>query len=289
MRGIDRDLGMNRNISRRDFLNGVGVVLTSSIVAPPWIEAWGLAGQGAAQPEAAPDYYPPALTGMRGSHPGSFEVGHQLRDAKTWREAATDTNESYDLIVVGGGISGLASAHFFRAWAGPKARILVLDNHDDFGGHAKRNEFQHNGRMLLLNGGTLNIEGPGQYSPQAMGLLRTIGIDIDRFEQETAADRATYGKRGLRSGVWFNQERFNVDRLVVGTPGGGARGGAAAVSWPEFLARTPLADQAQKDIARIESKDQPDYMPGLTSDEKKQKLIHMSYQDFLLNVAKVHA
>src|SRR5438093_1462292 len=249
MSGCDRGLGMDRNISRRDFLNGVGVALTSALVTPPWLEAWGLAG-APQSPEAAPGYYPPALTGMRGSHPGSFEVGHQLRDGKPWRDAATDTGEAYDLVVVGGGLSGLASAHFFRAAVGPNARILVLDNHDDFGGHAKRNEFRHDGRMLLLNGGTLNIEGPGQYSPQAMGLLRTIGIDIDRFEQETATDRAAYGKYGLRGGVWFNKERFNVDRLVVGTPGGGGRGGAAAASWAEFLAKTPLATQAQKDIAR---------------------------------------
>jgi spermidine dehydrogenase len=284
----DRDLGMGRSISRRDFLNGVSLALGGSVLGPPWLEALG--AQDTDAPELAPGYYPPALTGLRGSHPGSFEVAHQLRDARAWRQAATDTGESYDLVVVGGGISGLAAAHFFRAAVGPRARILVLDNHDDFGGHAKRNEFRHGDRTLLLNGGTLNIEGPGQYSPQAMGLLRTIGIDIDRFEQETANDRAIYSRMGLRNGVWFNRERFGVDRLVVGTPGGGGgRGqGPGSTSWPEFLAKTPLDAQAKKDIARIESKDQPDYMPGLSSEEKKRRLVHMSYEDFLLNVAKVH-
>jgi spermidine dehydrogenase len=221
-------------------------------------------------------------TGLRGSHPGSFEVAHQLRDARAWREAATDTGESYDLVVVGGGISGLASAHFFREAVGRQAKILVLDNHDDFGGHAKRNEFRHGDRTLLLNGGTLNIEGPGQYSPQAMGLLRAIGIDIDRFEQETANDRGIYTRLGLRNGVWFNKERFGVDRLVVGTPGGGGRG----------CCGVPQAGRGrgclQGDVARVESRDQPDYMAGLSSDEKKQKLLHMSYEDFLLHVAKVH-
>ena len=49
-------------------------------------------------------------------------------------------HEAYDLIVVGGGISGLAAAYFFRKQAA-KSRILILDNHDDFGGHARRNEF----------------------------------------------------------------------------------------------------------------------------------------------------
>ena len=180
----DRDLGMHRDISRRDFLNGAAVALTGALVAPPWLGAYGLStGQN---PEQAADYYPPLRTGMRGSHPGSFEVGHQLRDRRSWAQAAEDTGEVYDLVVVGGGISGLSAAHFFRAAVGPQARVLVLDNHDDFGGHAKRNEFQHEGRTLLLNGGTLNIEGPGQYSPQAMGLLRTLGIDIERFEKEIA-------------------------------------------------------------------------------------------------------
>ncbi|HWW82534.1 MAG TPA: FAD/NAD(P)-binding protein, partial [Vicinamibacterales bacterium] len=286
----DRDLGMYREISRRDFLNGVSLALTSSVVRSPVLDAFA-AEQATDVPERAPGYYPPALTGMRGSHPGSFEVAHQLRDSKAWHEAATDTGESYDLVIVGGGISGLSAAHFFRAAAGPRARILVLDNHDDFGGHAKRNEFRHDGRLLLLNGGTLNIEGPGQYSAEAMGLLRTIGIDIDRFEKETATDRAIYRQMGLKTGVFFNKERFGVDRLVVGTPGGGGGegpAGASGMSWQEFLAKTPLAPEAQKDIARLQSKDQPDYMPGLSSDEKKQKLIHLSYQDFLQQYAKVH-
>ena len=291
-RESDRELGMTRDITRRDFLNGVAVAVAGAALAPSRLQASREIEQGIGQalaPEQAPDYYPPLRTGLRGSHPGSFEVAHQLRDAKAWREAATDTGESYDLVVVGGGISGLASAYFFREAVGRQAKVLVLDNHDDFGGHAKRNEFRHGDRTLLLNGGTLNIEGPGQYSPQAMGLLRAIGIDIDRFEQETASDRAIYSRLGLRNGVWFNKERFGVDRLVVGTPGGaGGRAQANAMSWPEFLAATPLPDQAKKDIARLESKEQPDYMAGLSSDEKKQRLVRMSYQDFLLNAAKVH-
>jgi spermidine dehydrogenase len=283
MNARDRVLGMDRAITRRDFLNGAAVALTGAAIAPPWLSAFGVENQQ--NPEQAADYYPPLRTGLRGSHPGSFEVGHQLRDRRAWSQAAEDTGEVYDLVVVGGGISGLSAAHFFRAAAGPNARILVLDNHDDFGGHAKRNEFQHQGRTLLLNGGTLNIEGPSQYSPQAMGLLRTLGIDIDRFEREIAPDHDVYAALKLRNGVWFNKERFGSDRLVVGSPGGG---GGQTGGWAEFLARTPLAREAQQDIARLVSKEQPDYMPGLTSDEKKQKLLHISYQDFLVKVARVH-
>jgi spermidine dehydrogenase len=283
MNSLDRSLGMDRDITRRDFLNGVAVGVISALVMPEWLEAAG----GDALSQAA-EYYPPALTGMRGSHAGSFEVAHQLRDARAWKAAATDTGEAYDLVIVGGGISGLAAAHFYRAAVGPRASILILDNHDDFGGHAKRNEFRHEGRMFMLNGGTLNIEAPKQYSDVSMGLLRQIGIDIDRFERTTAHDRGLYQRMGLRNAVFFPKERFGVDRLVVGTP----RGDAASSddgSWPEFLAKTPLPLVAQRDIARLQSSNQPDYMPGLSDDEKKRQLMHMSYQDFLLKVAKVHA
>jgi spermidine dehydrogenase len=79
---------------------------------------------------------------LRGQHPGSFETAHaQARDRKRFALDGLPVEERYDLVVVGGGISGLSAAWFYRRAAGPTARILVLDNHDDFGGHAKRNEF----------------------------------------------------------------------------------------------------------------------------------------------------
>ena len=196
MTSEDRTLGMTSNISRRDFLNGVAVGVGGAMAAPSLAEAAAAqaaaAGQTGTAATANPAYYPPASTGMRGSHAGSFEVMHRVRDARGWRDAATDTGERYDLVVVGGGISGLSAAHYFRAAVGPDASVLVLDNHDDFGGHAKRNEFTHEGRMLMLNGGTLNIEAPQQYSDVAMGLLRRIGIDIDRFERTTAAESPSH-------------------------------------------------------------------------------------------------
>jgi spermidine dehydrogenase len=141
----DRELGLGRTITRRDFLNGVGIAVGTSLVAgTPWVDAFGIAKSPFA-PQNEADYYPPAKTGMRGSHDGSWEVAHDLRDGKQWPEGTAD-QEVYDLIVVGGGISGLAAAYFFRKFAGTDSRILILDNHDDFGGHAKRNEFRSGGR-----------------------------------------------------------------------------------------------------------------------------------------------
>src|SRR6185436_12466498 len=189
MNSNERALGMHRRITRRDFLNGVGVTLSGS-VAYPWFGARGVEQAGGVfEPEKSADYYPPARTGLRGTHDGAWEVAHAVRDGRTWNDAS-DTGERYDLVVVGGGISGLAAAYFFRKAAGPSARILVLDNHDDFGGHAKRNEFTAAGRLLIGYGGTQAIEQRRAWSPVARGLRDELGIDTDRFF--TAVDQTLY-------------------------------------------------------------------------------------------------
>jgi len=285
----DRELGMDRSITRRDFLNGVALGV-GGLAAGSW---WaGLDVQAAQFAQDAPGYYPPALTGMRGSHDGSFDVSHALRDGRFWGAAAQPvaTGEAYDLVVVGGGISGLAAAYFYRARTNPKARILILDNHDDFGGHAKRNEFRPGGKLWIANGGTAGIESPFTYSKEALDLMKAIGIDPPALSDAAgkAADRSAY--QGLQSSYFFDKETFGADRLVVGPPssgrGGRGRGGAAPPTWEEFLSRTPLSPAAQKGIARLET-ERVDYMPGLSSDEKKDRLSRMSYKDFLLNVVKV--
>src|SRR5215470_5679107 len=173
----DQRLGLDRPITRRDFLNGVALGVGASIASADPLLATALEHDLAA--EKGSDYYPPARTGLRGNHDGTFTYAHQLRDGQKWdaHGNATSTDETYDLVVVGGGISGLAAAYFFRKANGSTVRILVLDNHDDFGGHAKRNEFQVGGRLVLGYGGTQSIESPGCYSEVAKGLLRELGID----------------------------------------------------------------------------------------------------------------
>jgi spermidine dehydrogenase len=174
----DRELGMKQAIPRRDFLNGFAMAAGASIAMPDsiWTDAFGLPESPFGESESTTTYYPPAKTGLRGSHDGSWEVAHAMRDGKHW-EAATRDTDYYDLIVVGGGISGLAAAYFYRKQAGPKARILILDNHDDFGGHAKRNEFRSGGRLLIGYGGTQSIAGPDLYSAEAKNLFKELGLN----------------------------------------------------------------------------------------------------------------
>jgi spermidine dehydrogenase len=283
----DRELGMKRNITRRDFLNGVAVTAGAAMMP------WHLFAEGDNGLEKSPDYYPPVLTGLRGSHPGSFDAAHSLRDGTFWDTAGTpqDTGETYDLIVVGGGISGLSAAHFYRKSAGPNARILILDNHDDFGGHAKRNEFRIGNAFRLGFGGTFSIESPAPYSKEARGLVEELGIDVAAYPKYH--DAQLYRSLGLHSKIFFDKETFGSDRLVVAPSS--LRGGEEETVpsaadhdvLSQFLADAPLAPQAKSDLERLVH-DSKDYFPGLSSEEKKAKLARMSYATFLRDVVKVH-
>jgi spermidine dehydrogenase len=282
----DRELGMSRRITRRDFLNGVAVSAGAALIPGE------LFAQGENVPQNSTDYYPPALTGLRGSHPGSFETAHLLRDGDFWETAGTprDTGEAFDLIIVGGGISGLAAAHFYRQSAGANARILILDNHDDFGGHAKRNEFRAGNRTLLGYGGTYSIESPEPYSDVARGVIEELGIDVSSFPKYL--DRDLYGSHGRTSKIFFDKETFNSDRLIDDPypfPGGETYdlNVAGPDAWAHFMAEAPIAEQARKDVSRL-CREKKDYLPGLNAEQKGARLARISYQRFLSELVGVH-
>jgi len=284
-------------IARRDFLNGMAWVAGAAMIpkavgitldpGPDLSAEEYFLAQGITPSD--PRYYPPALTGMRGSHPGSFEIGHALRDGRRWdnAEAVIDTGEHYDLVVAGAGISGLSAAYFFRKLHGPQSKVLVLDNHDDFGGHAKRNEFSAGGRTVIGCGGTLAIEELQLYTPEVMGLLRELGIEIRRFEKYY--DQDFRRAHGLKIGCFFDKSAFGVDKLC--------RQQTDSVYWLDthfdpkeieaFISQAPLAPQAQRDLRQLYfSKN--DYLPGKTHAEKLELLKRVSLKVFLEQYAKVH-
>lgn len=296
----DEQLGMLDNIERRDFINGVlksSLAVAASGLAPGVLAAAAGMPEPAAVPAGAAPVpagpYPPALTGMRGSgYPKAFAVGHSMRDGTLHIDEAqiVDTGEEYDLVVVGGGISGLSSALYYARDNG-QARTLVLDNHDDFGGHAKRNEFDFGDRTVMSNAGTFNMS-PG--SENTRKFLKSIGIDdLARLNRDNQ-DTFFYQRRGMGQSVYYDEATFGKD-VLMGDPAPWIEFLAfhdpntppdQAQRWAEFLAHAPMSEQARKDVHRLYTA-KTDYLPGMTPAERVGKLRKVTYRDFLLEIAKV--
>lgn len=262
----DIELGMDRPITRRDFLNGVALTVGGAAAAHYGFGAHPAAAQGTPG-------YPPSLTGLRGHAEGAMTVGHAMRDGTFWSNAPKPeaTGETYDLVVVGGGISGLAAAWLYRRQK-PEAKILILENNDEFGGHARRNEFTaSNGKTIIGYGGSQSLQTPTYFSPLVHEVLKGIGIAVEKFEDYY--DSEWHEERGLGDGVLFRKEDFGEDVFVIVTE--------SAADW---VPKTPLNDRAKADL--IELLDSPpDYLAGKTRDEKFKILSETTYADFLTKIA----
>ena len=268
MKKKDRLLGMGRDITRRDFIHdislaGLGLALPGGVVAHA-------AGHA---PAPLAGNYPPVRTGMRGSHPGAFEVAHALaRDGKAF-PAPTDLDETYDLVVVGGGISGLAAAYYYRKRFGPGARILVLENHDDFGGHAKRNEFHQGGRMRLSWGGTMNLEYP-LFSDEVNELLGELGVDIDTLLKGYHF-RYGSGPKGKHA-MFFDAETFGSNVLVQDFSFRAGR----ETGLDDAIDRFPISEASRASLKKFYAR-RENVFAGKSEREVGKLLKHISYTDFL--------
>jgi len=261
---------MGKGITRRDFLDGVACTVVAGGIAP------------ATAPGQSDSPYPPARTGYRGSQPADFAVAHGVRDGRRYDLGRQPVSEHYDVVVIGAGIGGLASAYYLRR-SNPQLRVLILDNHDDFGGHARRNEFNVDGRLLVGYGGSESMEGPKtRWTRVARDCVAGLGVDLDRFE--TAFQLHLYPGLGLSSGLFFPREIYGVDRLVTGDPVRSlpsdvpaqlhnARPAAA------FIADCPV-DAAQKARLLELYTGTRDVLGGNLA-EKRRRLDAMSYRDYL--------
>jgi len=262
---------MKDKITRRDFLNGTQIAITAAATTSllsPWVDVFG-APTGFSLDA---NYYPPAKNGLRGSHEGSWETMHSRVLGMKW--SSDEIEEAYDLVVVGGGISGLASAYFYRQRK-PDAKILILDNHDDFGGHAKRNEFKFGDDVRIGYGGTEAIDTPSHYPPEALALLEDLGIQLEKFYD--AFEQDLYEKRGMGFSIVFDEKQFGQTKHVTGY---------GEKDWQQFAKEAPLTKKAREDFIRIQTAE-VDYMPNASTEEKFKVLSKTGYSAFLRDYCKV--
>jgi spermidine dehydrogenase len=235
------------SITRRNFINGT-LLAAGAVIIP-----YGCSNDIVSH-LLDPLYYPPGLNGLRGSHPGSNTHAHsKVLDKKSEWGSTTKLKEEYDLIVVGAGISGLSAAYFFLEKHGKDKKVLILDNHDDFGGHAKRNEHSINGDTRLTYGGSQTLVEPYSAGETILNLFKDIGIDLDRFK--TAYDIDFFKRNNLGAITYFNQETFGEDKVVKhpfcnypnyveGLP-------MAMISKEEAAKQAPLSEKGKEQLLRV--------------------------------------
>jgi spermidine dehydrogenase len=281
MKNPDYYLGMDRPITRRDMFNGLaGLTLTGLIPQLSWAERSSLP-----KPEDLIDatYYPPGLSGLRGNHEGSFEVSHGLaRKGQTdWGPVQSGANFVYDLVVVGGGISGLSAAYFYCK-KHPDARVLILDNHDDFGGHAKRNEFEVNGRTLIGYGGAQTMQEPSGYSLIVKDLLGDLGVEPKVFD--TAYDQDFFKRHKLGAGIHFDAEVWGDKRMVpydLGPFHDYLMVMPSPLSAKEAVDEMPISAEAKTQFVGLLT-ETDDRLSEIAKADRRDYLYNISYRDFLV-------
>ncbi|MDE0841171.1 MAG: FAD-dependent oxidoreductase [Porticoccaceae bacterium] len=275
MNKSDDDLGMQRPITRRDIVHGIGAIAAGALLPR---SGW----TAASLDRASADSYPPLRDGLRGNHAGSFEAMHQLArgDRRDWEPLEQGDSGIFDLVVVGAGISGLCAAYYYKR-DHPKSRILILDNHDDFGGHAKRNEFDVDGRRLIGYGGTQTMQQPSSYSPLVKEFLDDLGIDIGAFK--SAYDENFYRRNGLTAGLHFGRAHWGTRQMVrfdLGCFDDYIPVAKSPLNAQEAVAAMPISEEAKQQLFSLLSTTE-DQIPDIEGDAKWDYLYRMSYRDFL--------
>jgi spermidine dehydrogenase len=299
-----------RGITRRDFLDGTAITAAGLAAAAAAPHLTGAEAALVAKDGPLPKgYYPPTQTGLVGEpnrvirqvmrvdgrpnpeHPHSAAGGAGIHPRRV-----RDTGETYDCVIVGAGISGLASAKWYRDRFGEDSRILLVDPLPDFGGHAHRNEFHIGGTTLLRYGGAINLDSigtwnrpagspavgrdiPGGYGQPALDMLGYLGVTPGAFPDTQGP--GIPGDLGLRPMLLFPKADWGEDVLVPNR--------AAGQDWAAFFATTPYSPQAQAELTRLMTDTTTDYIAAKdgpkTDAEKKAILAAITYKRYLIDYA----
>ena len=274
----NRHLGMDCDITRRDFLEGSLVFAGGAALSPGTIaSATRKTGMF-----SRPSLNPATQQKLRGSHTGSFEIAHQLAwtGKRDWGPVVEPDPDTYDLIIVGAGLSGLSAAFFYQQ-NHPDARILILDNHDDFGGHAKRNEFNFQDRTILGYGGSQSLEAPGAYSETAQSLLKALNVDLKKLK--SSYDETFYKRHGLASSVYFDKAHYGTDKLVRSQFLDASLFlplAESQVSALDAVSQMPISEAAKRELTRLIKTD-GDVLPDHSILSEPDVLTRITYAEFI--------
>jgi spermidine dehydrogenase len=253
----DNALGMYSPITRRDFLGSTllasGALLLGSFTPEELLaqtqndEFTGYGGVG-------------EYSNSNGNTLPVLQAGHKIRDGayNPFPKNIVETSETYDCVIVGGGISGIAAALFFQRQAGPRANCLVLENHPIFGGEAKQNEFLVDGKRLIAHQGSAiyQLQEPHSFLAQ---FYDSIGLKSPKLtyqkwagtQPEMPLSRTPYDAVGMDHGqyaFWFGAKFGHTPGLWVMDPvrkklDGAPISASARVEWLRFLTGASVDDK----------------------------------------------
>ncbi len=260
----------SQKITRRDFLNGTLLASGAALVtaACPF------------QLMAAEDWNGyPGIGDYAAANGNTHQVmadGHMIRDHAfdKAQPPITDTGETHDCVIIGGGISGLSAALFYQRATDSKKSCLVLENHPIFGGEAKRNEFHVNGQRLMAS------QGSAMWFPPMPGsflqhFYDSVGIDPRQFQYQQNASRiptgvTPYAGDGSNFGFFFGASFGHPEGLWLTDP------------WGKKLEGAPIPAPAKQELLAMQTTSAHGPMPKRHGDTVSRHLDSITLEDDLI-------